>query len=96
MSKIYPVPVYGSKVVIAQDSNASYTNTDTDDKLFYPTLSGRMDPFPAGTELEVMQIVHFPKNTWKALLKHTDGRLIYMADWEINEPKQVESEENNG
>jgi hypothetical protein len=94
MNKIYPVPAYGSVVVIAQDSHCSYTNTDTDEKLFYPTLSGRMEAFPAGTELEVMKVIHFPHNTWKALLKHKEnGRMIYMADWEINEPKRVDSEE---
>ena len=90
---VYPKPAIGSKVTLARQSWCSYTTADSPiDGIMLPTLSGKAEPFPAGTELEVLKLIPFPKETWKALLKHHDGRLCYMSEWEIHSPELTEDE----
>lgn len=93
--KVYPRPEIGSKVTLARKSLCSYTIFDSPlDGIMLPTLSGKAEPWPAGTELEVVKYIPFPKGTWKVLVRHTDGRVCYMADWEIHSP-EPEAENND-
>lgn len=87
-SRIYPVPALGT-TVRNKETERSLTKADQPlDGIIYPCLSVYGADFPAGTELEVMKIIPFPKSSWKVLVKHKDGRMVYLADWQLIWPEE--------
>lgn len=86
--KVYLMPTVGEVVSFKEDQEFSCTTADSPvDGIFYPTLSGRAEGFKAGEPVFVRKILPFPQQSWKVLVQHADGRMVWASDWQIAEKK---------
>jgi hypothetical protein len=86
MDKVYLKPTVGESVNVKENTDFSCTEADSPvDGLVYPTLSGRAEGFKTTDSLTVKKVIPFPGQSWKALVQHSDGRLLWLSDWQIAE-----------